>query len=384
MYFWLDRQSAHREFGWRDRAVAFFIPDLNGGGAQKVVVNLANAMVDLTARPIHIVLARADGEFLDEVRPEVKIVDLGTGRASRSIFSLARYLRNENPAVLCSSLDYANVCASLAWHLAGKACRLVLREDSVVRAPTGNWHKRLRGLTMQRLMGLLYRRADRVVALGEAVAATLQERRICKAEDIEIIGNPVTVNAPSPVPECELVPSRPWRERYIVAVGRLDRAKGFDVLIESFANLKDFDCDLVILGEGELRAELEAQAERLGLSDRVHLPGFMKNPHSVMAHAQLFVLSSRWEGLPIVLLEALSLGVPVVSTRCPGEAAKVILDGKLGHLVPPDDPDALAIAITEALVSPRGTKEGRMNRAADFSAPVIARQYLDRAFGLEN
>lgn len=240
--------------------IAFFIPALNGGGAQKVVVNLANALVELTDRPIHIVIARAEGEFIDEVRPEVKIIDLGTGRASRSIFALAQYLRNENPAVLCSSLNYANVCASLAWHLARKPCRLVLREDSVVRVPTGGWVRRFRGHATQRLMGLLYPRADRVVAPGEAVAETLQKRRICKAEHLALIGNPVTVYPLAPGPEGELAQSQPWQERYIVAVGRLSPEKGFDILIESFAKVKDVDYDLVILGEGDLRTDLEAQA----------------------------------------------------------------------------------------------------------------------------
>ena len=364
--------------------IVFFIPDLQGAGAQKVVVNLANALIDLIDHPIHVVLARADGVFVTDLRPEVKVIDLGTIRASRSIIPLARYLRNEKPAVLCSSRNYANVCSSLAWYLAGKRCRLVLREDNVVRAPTGSWFERLRGHAMQRLMGLLYPRADQVVALGEAVAATLQERLICKAEHIVIIGNPVTVQAPAPDPGGELVQSQLWRRRYIVAVGRLSPQKGFDVLIESFAKVKDVDCDLVILGEGELRSDLEAQAKRLGLSDRVHLPGFMKNPHSVMARAQLFVLSSRWEGFGLVIVEAMALGIPVVATDCSGAPRELLLDGKLGHLVPPDDYDAMAVAITEALTSPRGTKEERMHRAADFSAPVIAEQYLKRAFGFKD
>ncbi|WP_038082075.1 glycosyltransferase [Thioalkalivibrio sp. ALgr3] len=369
--------------GANQTALAFFIPGLNGGGAQKVVVNLANALVDLTDRPVHIVLARAEGEFLDEVRPEVKVVDLGTGRASRSIFALARYLRKERPAVLCSSLNYANVCASVAWHLAGKPCRLVLREDNVVRAPAGNAVKKMRGHLMQRLMGLLYRRADTVVALGEAVASTLQDRGICQTDHIKIIGNPVTVQTSPSTANDEPGDGKPWGKHYIVAVGRLARQKGFDTLIESFAKVKDKDCDLVILGEGELRGELEALAKNLGIAQRVHMPGFVKNPHSVMASAQLFVLSSRWEGFGLVIVEALALGAPVVATDCSGAPRALLRDGELGHLVPVYDPDALAEAITEALHSPRGTREARQERARDFAAPAIARQYLEEAFGLE-
>ena len=365
------------------RPITFFIPALNGGGAQRVIVNLANSILIITKHPVHIVLASAQGEFLEEVSKEVKIIDLGTGRASRSIFALAKYLKKEKPIVLCSTLNYANVCASISWHLAWKPCRLVLRESNVVRQPQGYWLERVHCYTTQFLMRLFYCRANRVVALGKGVAATLLERRICKPENIEIIGNPVIVDSSTADDVNDLGLSQSWRDRYIVAVGRLAWAKGFDVLIESFANVKDTNFDLVILGEGDLRAELESQVEKFGVSDRVYLPGFVKKPYSVIERAQLFILPSRWEGLPNALLEAMSLGVPVVSTRCPGEAASVVLDGKLGHLVPPDDPEALAVAITEALVSPRGTKEERMNRASDFAALSIARQYLEKAFELE-
>jgi len=136
----------------KEQVISFFIPALNGGGAQKVVVNLANALVELTDRPIHIVLARAEGEFIDEVRPEVKIIDLGKRRASRSIPALARYLRQVRPAVLCSSLNYANVCAAIAWQLAGRPCRLVVREDNVVRPPGGGLRSFVQSSSAQGLM----------------------------------------------------------------------------------------------------------------------------------------------------------------------------------------------------------------------------------------
>lgn len=364
--------------------ISFFIPSLAGGGAQKVIVNLVNSMVDLTDRPIHLVLGRAQGEFLSEVRSEVVIVDLGTARASRSIFALVKYLRKQKPSVLCSSLNYANVCATLAWFLAGSASRLVLREDSVVRVPEGNLAQRVRDHVTQLLMRVLYRRADLVVALGEGVAATLRDRRICKAENIEIIGNPVAIKMDSVGLRGKVIAHHSWKGKYIVGVGRLSPEKGFDVLIEAFSKIENVDCDLVVLGNGGLRTSLMAQAERVGVADRVHLPGFLKNPHPIMAHAQLFVLPSRWEGFGLVVVEAMALGVPVVATDCPGAPNELLLNGKLGHLVPPGDPDALAAAITDAMASPRATVGLRMERAAEFASPVIAKQYFERAFRLES
>ena len=363
--------------------IGFFIPGLNGGGAQKVVVNLANALVDLTGRSVHIVVARAEGEFLAEVRPEVEIVDLGKGRASRAIPALARYLRQVQPAVLCSSLNYANVCAAVAWQLAGRPCRLVVREDNVVLEPRGDLWSFLQSSFTQRLMRILYPRTSAVVAISNAVAGTLADRKICPKSHIRVIGNPITVKASPETSSVEAALPELRDRGYICAIGRLAEQKGFDVLLRAFAQMGDEKPDLVILGEGPLRAELSTLADRLGIADRVHMPGFVSAAERVLSKASLFVLSSRWEGFGNVLVEALATGIPVVSTDCPGAPRALLRDGGLGHLVPVDKPEALAEAITEALHSPRGTRKARQERGREFAAPAIARQYLEEAFELE-
>ena len=362
------------------RPLSFFIPALNGGGAQKVVVNLANAMIDLTERPIHLVLARAEGEFLDQVRPEVTIVDLRCGRALRAIPALARYMRETRPKVLCSSLNYANVCATIAWMIARKPCRLVLREDSVVRPPNGSALARIRGRIRHQLMASLYSKSHAVVAISNAVAQTLEQQNICKSDKIRIIGNPVNMS----VAQSSLT-SRParkvgWQTNYIAAVGRLAEAKGFDVLIRAFSKIDRGDLDLVIVGEGPLRPELERLIADYGLAGRVHLPGFVPNPGPIVAGAKLFVLSSNWEGFGNVLVEALAAGTPVVSTDCLGGPCEILCDGEYGHLVPISNPSKLAQGIGSALLLPRSTPEDRKMRAMDFDTPVIARRYLEDAF----
>ena len=366
----------------KEQVISSFITALNGGGAQKVVVNLANALVELTDRPIHIVLARSEGEFIDEVRAEVKSIDPGKGRASRSISALERYLREVHPAVLCSSLDYANVCAVLAWQLTGPLCRLVVREDNVVRVPNGGLRSFFRSSATQGLMRLFYPRANAVVAISEAVACTLSDRNIFRQSQIRVIGNPITLKVDRESSSAEQLPALSKRD-YICAIGRLAEAKDFDALLQAFALMRGQNVDLVILGEGPLRAELTKQAERLGIADRVHMPGFVSEPERVLSRAMLFVLSSRWEGFGNALVEALATGVPIVSTDCPGAPRSLLRDGALGHLVPVDEPEALARAIAEALHSPRGTREARQARAGEFAAPTIARQYLKEAFGLE-
>jgi glycosyltransferase involved in cell wall biosynthesis len=360
------------------KPISFFIPGLQGGGAQRVVVNLVNALPDLTEHPVHVVLAHRVGEFVDELRPEVETIDLGTKRASRSVFALASYMRRERPQAMISTLNYANVIFLISGLLAGKPCPLIVREANVVRRPTGSLGTRLRGHVTQSLMRFLYPRADKVVAICQDVQQSMLDAGLKIEDKLTLIGNPVNLD-----PEDESEPlTLDWLPNptppLICAMGRLSEQKGFDTLLSAFAKLRDAKLHLVILGEGPLRESLTQQAQELGIQDRVHLPGFIQQPWRVLKQAELFVLSSRWEGFVNVMLEALAAGVPVVSTDCPGAPRDILENGAHGHLVPSDDPGALAEGINQALEQPAGTPESRMARAADFSAEKIARKYLEK------
>ena len=357
-------------------AISLFIPALNGGGAQKVVVNLANAFIELTDHPIHVVLARKEGEFLNDLRLEVQVIDLGTKRASRSIRALAKYMREYRPKAVVSSLNYANIVCVFASLLSGKPCKILLREDNVVRKPSGKMLVRVRRNLMIQLMKMFYPRSDNIVAISDSVLQTIEEAGIKVKEKAVVIGNPITVPLPEPgAVSIDWLPDP--RPPFICSVGRLAEQKGFDTLLSAFAKLKNTKLHLVILGEGELRNTLISQAEELKIKDRVHMPGFVRNPMSVVSEAEAFVLSSRWEGFGNVLVEALATGVPVVSTNCPGAPRDILENGSHGHLVPYDDPEALAEGINQALEQPAGTPETRMSRAADFSAEKIASKYLE-------
>ena len=364
--------------------IALFITALNGGGAQRVMVNLANALVDQTNHPIHLVLVRAEGVFIDYVRPEVRIINLNKKRTLSAVPALSRYLRSERPVVLMARMDYVNIVATVSWFFSGRLCRLVVSEATVIRPLSGSFLEKTRSWLMRKAMKLAYQQADCIVANSLATAETLDLYGIADRASIETIHNPVLdVAIEEHIYEPFLFDRYRAEHTFICAVGRLAEEKGFDCLLNAVAKLKNETFDLVILGEGPLRAQLEDQAVCLGIRERVHLPGFVSDPIRVLKKSSLFVLSSRWEGFGNVIVEALSTGVPVVATDCCGAPRELLLDGKLGHLVPPDDPDALAAAITEAFSAPRGTKEERMNRAADFLAPVIAKQYLEQAFEIK-
>ena len=166
----------------------------------------------------------------------------------------------------------------------------------------------------------------------------------------------------------------------ILGVGRLTAQKAFDVLITAFAQVRESQqARLLILGEGEDRPMLEALVKRLGLEQDIALPGFVSNPYSYMAHASLFVLSSRWEGLPTVLVEAMSVGTPVIATDCPSGPREILRDGQYGPLVPVDDPAALARAIQNLLANhPACPKEESWK---PYELDFVTDQYLSMLMG---
>lgn len=360
------------------KPIAFFIPNLAGAGAQRVIVNLANSLVDITTHPVHVVLVRSDGIFLQLLRPEVVVVDLNKKRSLFSIHRLTKYLKLHQPVVLMSRMNYANVIATIGWLLAGRSSMLVLSEATIVKPHHRRRLAQLQGILLRWLMRRTYKLADLVVANSEGTAESLISTGVITRDKLVTISNPVLPRNRLTTSEAFVRLTTPEANHsYICAIGRLEFAKGFDILLEAFSKLGDKSMELIILGEGPLRSELEGQAEVLGISKRVKLAGFFLDPTEVLARSRLFVLSSRWEGFGNVLVEALALGVPIVSTDCPGAPKSILLDGALGHLVQVDDASALREAIEHALVSPRGNPQERMARASDFYAPTIAKQYLD-------
>jgi glycosyltransferase involved in cell wall biosynthesis len=213
-----------------------------------------------------------------------------------------------------------------------------------------------------RLAGWFYPWADGIVAVSKAIADDLGCSTSIPRSKICVIYNPVVT--PDLTSKSQEPVQQAWFEHgeppVIVAVGRLTTQKAFDVLIRAFALLRQKrSARLLILGEGELRPYLEALVKELRLDQEVQLPGFVQNPYPYMCRASLFVQSSRWEGLPTVIIEALYLGAPILATDCPGGTREILADGRYGRLVPVDAPIDLAEAMECALDEPthRATKE---------------------------
>jgi glycosyltransferase involved in cell wall biosynthesis len=334
----------------KKKHIALFLPSLRGGGAEKVMVNLALGFVEQGLK-VDLVLAKAEGPYLSRVPEEVRVVDLGARRVLYSLPGLVRYLRRERPQAMLSALNYANIVAIWAKLLARVQTHLVVSEHNTLSCSTQNASS-VRVKLLPLLIKIFYPYADAVVAVSHGVAEDLITMTGLPMEKVKVIYNPVIT--PELFAKAEEPLDHPWfrpgEPPVVLGVGRLTQQKDFPTLIRAFALVrKERPARLMILGEGEERPKLEALVRELRLEEDVALPGFVDNPYKYMKRAAVFVLSSRWEGFGIVLVEAMALGTPVVATDCPSGPAEILENGKWGHLVPVGEPLHLARAILKIL-----------------------------------
>ncbi len=356
--------------------IAFFLPTLCGGGAERVVLNLAQGMTDRGYR-IDLVVATAEGAFLDQVPPAVRLVDLRAPRVLRSLIPLTAYLRRERPRVVVSSMGHANVVALWAAKLARRSTPVIVTVHNTMSQSTTR-DGGLAGRLRSSLPRTFYPWAACVVAVSQGAANDLARTWGLPRHRIQVVYNPVITPAMLAGAGGQAA-DHPWfaprQPPVMLGVGRLTRQKDFPTLIRAFAEVRRRRPGrLMIIGEGEDRSALQGLAGELGLADDVALPGFRANVMAYMAGSELFVLSSAWEGLPTVLIEALAAGTRVVSTDCPSGPREILQDGRLGALVPVGDAGALAAAMIDALDRPRGTVPP--DALSPFTSDAAVDQYL--------
>lgn len=356
------------------KRIAFFIPALYGGGAERVTVNLLKGMVGKNIS-LDLVMSNAEGPYMKQVPKYVRIVDLQAERVIKSVLPLSNYLRMYKPYALVSHLSHANVIAISAVKLARTKTKLIVVEhDPVLEAKS----KLLRSNFVPPLMRLLYPLADVVVAVSQGLANDLNKQFTLSKDKVKVIYNPVVDE--ELIQKAKISVEHTWFKKescpVFLAVGRLTLQKDFSTLIQAFSIIRKYrQARLVILGEGEARAELELLAAKLGVAGDVSLPGFVQNPYAYMYNASAFVLSSRWEALPTVLIEAMACGCPVIATDCPFGPREILEGGKYGYLVPTVDPQALSIAMLNVLDSSIN-RQKLIQRTQDFSVERSVSQYL--------
>lgn len=357
--------------------LAVFLSFSGAGGVERMVMNLVR---EFARRGIAVDLLTVRGEsaHLRDVPDNVRHIPLKARHSMTSVRELAAYLRRERPAAMLVAKDRAGRAALAARRFSGVDTRIVVRLGTNLAAALEGrpWLQRQARLLPMRLA---YRSVDRIVAVSRGVAEDAHRTTRVPEERIEVIRNPVIT------PELEELaqqdPGHPWLGQpdtpVILGAGRLTRQKDFPTLLRAFARVRrSRPCRLLILGEGKMRTGLEALARELDVAEDVDLPGFTDNPYAYMARADLFVLSSLWEGSPNVLTEAMALGTPVAATDCPSGPMETLDGGRFGPLVPMGDVPALATGIEQALDRPLPA-DTLQSAVAEYHVENSADHYLE-------
>ena len=378
-----------------NKRIALLISDLRGGGAERSTLGIARGLIAL-GYAVDLVLFDDANHYPNETPLEARIFVLRSSRERRfrswvrrapgfgmrqglqtcvwlvglirTVRSIAAYIDRERPDFLFPALGPAKVSAILASFLVSSRPILI----PVMRNVVMN-----RPLLFRVLYRLLFPFADRIVAVSDGVGDSLVRKLGVPRGKIETIYNPVA--RPEIGNLAAEAPDHPWmveaESPVFLAVGRLAPAKDFATLLRAFQRVcRERPARLIILGEGPERRRLETIARRLDVADRVSMPGWVANPFAFMNRASVFVISSRYEGLSLVLIEALACGCPAVSTDCPSGPSEILLDGEIGPLVPVGD-DATLAAAMERLLDDPPDKETLRARARFFSVEACAARY---------
>ncbi|MGA4439877.1 glycosyltransferase [Psychrobacter pocilloporae] len=356
--------------------IALYIPSMNGGGAERVMLALANGLAEKDIL-VDLVLNKVDGAYIKDASAKVNIVSLDSSRAMRSILPLAKYLRKEKPDAILSAMNYVNIVTVMAHLASGSNTKVIVSEHNNLTESKKELSF-IKGRILTSLMSWAYRKANGIVAVSNGVADALTNELKIDRNKITTIYNPIF--SEDLIKRSQESILHPWINNaafpLVLSVGRLTSQKDFRTLIHAFKQvLEKKNCNLIILGEGELRPELEKLIKSLGLDDNVQLLGFVDNPYAWMSHADLFVLSSIREGFGNVIVEAMACGTPIVSTDCPSGPHEILEGGKWGDLVPSGNSDLLAQSIIDSLDNP--VKVDVRTRAEFFSVDNAVNKYLD-------
>ncbi|MDG1389552.1 MAG: glycosyltransferase [Halioglobus sp.] len=365
----------------KPKRIAILLPDLAGGGAERLSIDLAHEFTR-AGHDVEFVLMRMDGELLPEAHESFSVVDLGAPRARQLPMALSRYLRDERPDALLVAMWPLTVLAPIGRAISGCRCRLLVSEHNTlsVQYQTRGWVHRI-SLCLSMAVG--YRLADARVGVSAGVVHDMAHLSGMPPGEFHVVHNPIT---PRPEPSSQSMASvnALWGVETgarILSVGSFKAQKNHPLLLRAFFQLSGRpNARLMLLGGGSGEAELRRIVDELGLAGQVIFAGFHSDPTPFYHTADIFVLSSDYEGFGNVIVEALACGTPVVSTDCPSGPAEILEDGRYGTLVPVGDSLALFGAIESSLSADHDSDLLR-NRSEDFTPKIAAQHYL-RVLGM--
>ena len=364
--------------------ISLFIPNLDGGGAERVMLHLAEGFAK-RGFDVDLVVAQAEGAYLSKIPETIRLVNLDA-KSPVILFktlALKQYLKQEQPAFLISTLD---IFSSATWakRLAGVNTQVVMCVQTNLSQQFQDRHAMLMQKIKWAVVQRFYPWADAIVTASEGVARDIEQHANISMQQMTVIHNPVVTSDFSE--KAQEAIAHPWfaddQPPVLLGVGRIVKQKSFATLIQAFALVRQrCPARLMILGdidprEPEVKPELELLIKKFGLQDDVLFLGFVENPYAYMARANVFVLSSIYEGFGNVVAEAIAAGTPVVSTDCESGPAEILNKGQYGELVPVGDQGAMAEAIVTTLNRPMDTQVLKV-RSQAFTIDCIVHQYLD-------
>jgi glycosyltransferase involved in cell wall biosynthesis len=347
------------------KSIAIILGSLRTGGLERVMINLANGFASHGIN-CHLVVIDAPDELKHLVRSEVQVVDLNKKKARHGISSLGKYLSQFDPEIIIASQTHVQLMTCFAISRSQWKGKLILNEHSIFSLNN-------KSIFRKWLARNLFNRADAVVAVSNSVADNFKTNFPSLAGVTSVIYNAAfETNMLIAMDNFNLDTSIP----IVMAAGRLVKSKNYKLLLNSFKIvLQKTNARLVILGEGPERNDLENQARKIGIDTRVEFLGVVENPFAYMKRCNVFVLSSDYEGLPTVLVEALACGCNIVSTDA-GGAAEILTDYKFGKIVPLNDEQALSEAIL-ASINEKPDVNAKIKRSQEFGIEAAVNNYLD-------
>lgn len=357
--------------------ITVIIPTLNIGGAEKLTVNLINDWIN-KGHQIELLLLQKEGSLLQELNNKNLIIhNLNSKNTLFSFYPLYKFFNQNKIDIAWGNMSPLTSIIIFAWVLSGKKGKLFVTEHNPLTFQITQLSK-LKEFVLRLIFSLSYRFATGITTVSKGIKNDLLQLAHINNDKIDVIYNPVAIGK-NKISELFNLEKKIWDSSYnvkLLSVGNLKVQKNHKLLINAFAKLpKNLNAQLIIIGEGPLRKELEELINNLKLSKRISLIGHQKNPYPWYHSADLFILSSNYEGFGNVLIEALECGLPIVSTNCVSGPKEILENGKYGKLVEVNNVDDLKNGIIEQ-INKKHDKKKLIERSQDFLISKISDEYL--------